>query len=646
MRPRRPGVCHLPDGTARHHYARPVGDPMTPRTQLRQRTLTIAASLAAAALSWPLLAWAFATDRGIGFQDEGLYLLAADPPSPTAGWVTPFGWHTAPFLDLVGHDIARFRTLGLWLLVLAGALLGHTVGRRIVGDSDDRSARATRIGIGAMGALGAPLLASGFLRTPGYNWVNLLGLVLATTGAILASMVRADTASLWQSRRLLVAIALLAFGVWFTVPAKPSSAPLFLLAATAFLAPHFRRRTSTVALMAVAWSAAWTAVGLLLSWWPTSFLDVLRRSADFPPLDRNQTLPGALRDVLRTPKVAWQYLTELRAATLLLVAVAAVIAVIASRRPDSHRALRAAPLTIVCVAAVGTAVPWPVLGLPNPFVRFDWYGTTNAGVLLFVGALLHLLANRHVADRPAVRRAFAITGLCAATVVAFGFGSAMGIYPQAALASALLWCSAAAVVAAIGGPRCRMASIAVLVLAGGTLLVSNVVDSRHHPFDGTMLLAPIDQQTEQAAIGPHDAVLRVDADTRALLDALRAAPANGFCPGTPLIGLVWQWTSTTAYAARAEVPEHLILTIFGYPDAADVLDVTMQDLELPKWRDAWVATTDPATLDPDDAATLRAALDRLPSSVGRAFPDDYVLGFTVDELQFWSPLGAPEGDCS
>lgn len=641
MRPDGIHVCHPPDVAAHGHYAPAVGE----RTA-RRASATIGCAIAAV-LMWPLLAWVFATDRGIGFQDEGLYILAADPPSPTAGWVTPFGWHTAPFFELVGHDIARFRTLGLWLLVLTGALLGHTVGRRIIGDVDDRAARFTRVGIAAIGALGAPMLVSGFLRTPGYNWVNLVGLMLATAGAVLASTVAADTASLWRSPRLQAAVALLAAGVWFTVPAKPSSAPLFLLAATAFLAPRFRRRTGTVALMTTAWSAVWTALGLLLGWWPTRFLDVLRRSADFPPLDRNQTLPGAFRDVLRTPKVAWQYLTELRPGTWLLVAAAVVTAVVASRRPDRSRVMRFAPLTIVCIAALGTATPWPVLGLPNPFVRFDWYGTTNAGVLLFVGALLHLLANRHAADRGAARRAFAVTGLCAAAVVTFGFGSAMGIYPQAALASALLWCAAAAVVAAVGGPRLRVASIAALVLTGAVLLTSNVVDSRHHPFDGTERLAPIGQQTESVLVGPHEASLQVDPGTRALLDELRtAAPANGFCDGTPLIGLVWQWTSTTAYAVRAEVPEHLIFTIFGYPNAGDVLDVTMEGLVLPTWRDAWVATTDPATLEPDDATTLRDALDRLPKAVGRAFPADYELGFAIDGLQFWRPIGVTDQPCN
>ena len=602
----------------------------------RRRARVGGVALGAVAL-WPLLAWAFATDRGIGFQDEGLYLLAADPPSPTARWVTPFGWHTAPFFGLVRHDIAHFRTLGLWLLVIVGAALGFVVGRRIVG----RGA-----GVAAITALGAPFLASGLLRTPGYNWVNLVGLMIAVGGAVLLAEVDRDTTSLWRSRRLHVGAAVLAFGAWFTVPAKPSSALIVLAAAAVFVMPHFGRRTAIVAAITAAWAMAWTVVGLALGWWPTSFLEVLRSSADFPPLDRNQTVPGALRDVVRTPKVAWQYLTELRPAAVALVVVATVIAAVVHRRGVQHRGLRMAPLALAAIAAVGTATPWPVLGLPNPFVRFDWYGTTNAAVLLFIGALLHVWANHATVDRGALRRALAITALCAVAVVAFGFGSAMGIYPQAALAVALVWCATAAVVVTVGGPRCRAAGLGVMVVAAAALLTSNVVDSRHHPFDGTRLLAPIDEQTERIALGPHGASLRVDADTRALLDELqRSAADTGLCAGTQLIGLVWQWTSTTAYAVAAEVPEHLVLTIFGYPDAADVLDVTMLDLTGPEWTTAWVATTDPTTLDADDAATLRDALDRLPAANGRTFPDDYTLAFDIDGLQFWRPTDVEPTPC-
>jgi hypothetical protein len=50
-----------------------------------------------------------------------------------------------------------------------------------------------RWGLALVGALGAPLLTSSFLRTPGYNWVNLVGLLIATSGAVLAVMLDPTT---------------------------------------------------------------------------------------------------------------------------------------------------------------------------------------------------------------------------------------------------------------------------------------------------------------------------------------------------------------------------------------------------------------------------------------------------------------------
>ena len=68
-------------------------------------------------------------------------------------------------------------------------------------------------------------------------------------------------------------------------------------------------------------------------------------------------------------------------------------------------------------------------------------------------------------------------------VVIFGFGSALSIYHQAALAATLMWCASAAVVAVTGGSRMRSTATVVVVLASLAMLTSNVVDSRHHPFD-------------------------------------------------------------------------------------------------------------------------------------------------------------------
>ncbi len=611
------------------------------RRLTRRRVLTGAAGFIGGAALWPAIGVVFSSDRGIGFRDEGLYLLAADPPSPTARWVTPFGWHTAPFYDLVGHDIARFRTLAVWLLVVVGTVFGWSIGRAVIADAtNDRQAAVARAAFALIGAAGAPLLTSGLLRTPGYNWVNLIGLMLAVTGTVLAPTVLAPAVlaptvqamSWWRSGHAHAAAAMLSLGLVFTVPAKPTSAPLYMLVAAPFLWARLRRHLVPFAAVTVAWGAGWTALAVATRLWPVSFLRVLAQSAQFPPLDRNQTIPGALLDVLRQPKVAWRDLSLLRPAALVLMAAALLAAVVLRRTSGRARWWRLLPLVLATVAAIGTAVPWPLLGGPNPPVRFDWYGTTNAGVLLFVGALLHVAATVRSTDRTRVRHAFGMASLLVAVVAIFGFGSAMSIYHQAALAAAVMWCAAAVMVASAGHVTTRTASLAIITLASFALLVSNVVDSRHHPFDSTDVAV----QSTPVVIGSGQLLL--DGPTASFVERLqRTAADGGFCAGDPLIGVVWDWTSTTAVALQAMVPEHLVLTIYGYPRQADVLDVTIDDLRSPQWHDGWVLTTNPAAIEAARASVLRAALDRLPAAVGRRFPTDYTMVGEVDGTQLWRP---------
>jgi hypothetical protein len=490
-----------------------------------------------------------------------------------------------------------------------------------------------------IGALGAPLLTSGLLRTPGYNWVNLIGLMLAATGTLLAAHL--DTERMWRSSAAHTAAATLALGVVFTVPAKPSSAPLFAITAAVFLAVHLRRRLIGFTAVTAAWAAAWTGTALATRLWPVSFLRVLASSATFPPLDRNQTIPGAFRDAVRQPRVAWNDLTLLRPTTVALMVIAAGVALVAQRRSTMPQWVRHSPLVLATIAAVGTAVPWPVLGVPNPAVRFDWYGTTNAGVLLFVGALLHVIAHSATTHWAMVRRSLGAAGVLIAVVFIFGFGSAMSIYHQAALAASVMWCAAAVVATATGGRNARTVALTALSLGAVALFTSNLVDSRHHPFDSTDVAA----QTTPVELG--SGTLLLDQPTASFVHRLqRSATDAGFCPGDRLIGVVWDWTSTTAVALRATVPEHLVLTIYGYPLQADVLDVTIDDLGSPEWHDAWVLTSDPALLTPERATVLRDALDRLPDAVGRTFPTGYTLVADTDGTQLWRPTDVTPPTCA
>ncbi len=138
-------------------------------------------------LLWQVLFFVLAGDRGLDLTDEGLYLLAARPPSLSAAWGTPAGWHTAPLFRAVAYDVAPFRTLGAVLLVVSAGALGYlavAVGQRIRETEPDRRNRSERAFGALLGGLSGFLHYGGLVRTPSYNWLTVLGSTLAVLGLL------------------------------------------------------------------------------------------------------------------------------------------------------------------------------------------------------------------------------------------------------------------------------------------------------------------------------------------------------------------------------------------------------------------------------------------------------------------------------
>lgn len=247
---------------------------------------------------WGALFVVLAADRGLDLTDEGLYLLAAQPPSLEAAWGTPWGWHTAPLFRAVGYDVAAFRTLGAFLLVVASATLGFlavSVGQRLRGPGQDVWLVGERAFGAAMGGLAGLLYYGGLLRTPSYNWVTVFGATVAAAGLLQVVVtqlsgrtgpVGGESAARWPAASgYVVGVLTAGFGAFFTVAAKPTTPIFFAILAIPILriAGDLRFAVRTVSAIAIA-AAGFIGVAMIAGLWPWDFVSPFLKALEAPSL--------------------------------------------------------------------------------------------------------------------------------------------------------------------------------------------------------------------------------------------------------------------------------------------------------------------------------------------------------------------------
>lgn len=280
---------------------------------------------------WWLVVWTFSSDWGVGFCDEGFYLLAADFFTWIVCWVMLFGWHIALFFCLFGYDIARLWTFVVWVLVFDGAAFGWVIGCCFIDDEFGLYGCFIWWCFVVIGVFGVLLLTSGLLCILGYNWVNLVGLLFVFMGMVLVVMLFVGGLVVWCSCWVYIVVVVLAVGVWFIVLVKLLSALLYLVVVVVFVVPWFWCCMWLFVGFIVVWGLVWIVLGVVICFWFVSFLIVLVCSARFFLFDRNQTIVGAFRDVACMLKVVVHDLVLLCfvvVVVMVLVAVAAVVVVV------------------------------------------------------------------------------------------------------------------------------------------------------------------------------------------------------------------------------------------------------------------------------------------------------------------------------
>jgi len=606
------------------------------------------AGLLGTAALWRLLSLVLSTDRGLDLTDEGLYLLEADPPGRHASWgAFPFGWHTRPLFALVGYDIAAFRTLGALLLIVAGAWLGVEAGRLAFMIRTSVSSTTLNLGsetssalvAGATGALGLMLYYGSFLRTPSYNWVNLFGIIL--TAAAVLSLVRVAVRSSFGLGLKLVTLTLTAsFGMFFSIPGKPSSW-FFLLVLTWLLVTSWLgwQRGLTVGAGLVAGLVFWVGIALVLGAWSLDFLQDIPDLLSRPALMRAQTVFGASQEALDYPRtVAYEVYRSASPPGMVLAAFGFSMALLSLASGRASQWFRIAGITAIGASAfiVFGGTTFLSRGLDGQ-VNSSPSQIITATYILLLGSVVTLLLS--LRDQDHLRGLTPIILVRTSSVVVFlgllpliyGFGSGSGIYRQSAASFGTVILAAVFVALLNYNTKVRLAALTLLLMLTIALVTKNISGGKNSPYR----IAPIPTNVVPVEIGAQGTILNVDPDLAAMLQSLdRQATSAGWQPGTPLLGVAWRWSSSVPYFLGARVPGTLMLTLFGYGTATQIADFNIARMEPEfKIREAWILTDTNWNNEPD----VLSVLTTLEEITGLSFPQDFQCAASSGTLQLWKP---------
>jgi len=570
---------------------------------------------------WLAAEWLLMPNRGLDLRDESLYLLEADVQSPTASYVFPFGWHTGPFFNLLGGDVSAFRTAGAVILGLVGIWVGTGAARLITSAWGFPDLFIT-IASGVTGLAASWMFYFTLLRSPGYNWVTLVGMGIAV-GAALRQWARhisdRPKPSPWANRIL---FAIIGFGAVYSLSAKPTT-PIFIGIAYGCVAATIVGPKR--AIQALAWivtaAVIWIPVLVIIRWWHWSFVSVFLEAVQRPLVTEQQSPPQALLRYVSIPLLAYRDFRGVAALPVLVASIAYLAIASNVIRRWRYTSLLLVPYTIVLAIT-------PYFAASNLQVwQQGWErGNLTVALLMVVAATFLLAIGRWETPQKVTTiqltvAVFSLVGLAGA----FGFSSTNTPYPLMKFASLLL--AAAALVSLSRLPRAlhRRLIAALLALAVSATTTHLLLQSQVAPYSS----ASLEIQTEPVVVGRNASVIFVDEEKAEVLNTMRSAVQKAGGESIRVIA-IGPGSPGVAFASGATVPDSILLSWFDLPGDVPLAKANLSRVASAEWCDAWLLTK--AYQDQtDEIASIYAEF------TGRNWPGGYVLQEEVDGFKLWSP---------
>lgn len=598
---------------------------------------------------WHFSGLILSSDKGFELTDEALYLLVSREVGSQSQWGFPAGWNTAPLFWFAGYDVAVFRTLGACILALASVLLAldcHTLLTRGTNfklpGRFGKSLSSRALLFALSGYLGSLLYYVSLLRVPSYNWLNLVGLLIATSGFVKELGMGDRTLSGVVAITRFLPGALSGLGLFIAFPGKPSTPVLFMALATILLIPT--RGTAGAIMFSTVSSACLLlciVIAVSLKLWPYNFLDYFFEAAMEPSLSDENAVLNAVYDLIVLPISLVETITGDSIGTALL-AGSIVIAMISAVAVSARRELSLAGLfvgwaLVVWVAGVGPFVLKGSLSLGQ-------WGTESTGtsfLLLFAIYFTSWLSrNKNKLRRRGVEtnagNVLAASVMLCGVPLMFSFGTSNSLIGQ--LSHSGITLILASLILAASTHRQNLSLwrlIPILIFTLFTVFVA-IFQSHENPYR----LEPIMVQTVEVSIpmNSNTSLLLDQVTAKKLLEVREALSEAGFTSGTPVISLQWRWNSALPFFIEASVPDSAMPTLFGYSGSLVRLEQNLSaDCVTFDCANSWLIVSNLNFLEDAEANEVAKATSIFATISKRNFPDGYRLVLETEELLIYRP---------
>jgi intracellular septation protein A len=431
------------------------------------------------------------------------------------------------------------------------------------------------------------------------------------------------------------------FGLFLTVPAKPSTFPVLLTlsAATLLLCHGFRRAAEwTVAVLASV--TIWLVVAVVSGVWPPNFLDTFVLALQFP---LGQTTLEAIQAVVRLPSELINSISWLSKSQLIASAAALFLMVIPILSGKKWIVFRVTGfLLVVVVSASISGIDMPLLS-DKVFVS-DWPAPerTIAGLMILFSSLLMIVypgIKMAFRDQMNIRLRAAIIFLLVSAPLLFSFGSYIGPLSQSGVVAGFLFLAAIVLLSFSPSRRMKLVLMSMVALVVSSITISGVAAGWQNPYG----MAALENQVVQTSVGSRNSELYLTEDLNSSLRVARGmAQSHGWKEGTPLIDLTYPWNPGIPYFLGARVPDSLMMTIFGYANSQDIFEFHLSQhfaAAFP-FENAWLLTTNPDSIDVPARNAVSNALSALTDLTGQAFPDGYDC-IPLGGFSMWRPIHNP-----